>query len=75
MNLIVDETVEERKDGSTNNIGILVIRGNSIVMLESLDRVSNSYFSRKYLYFLSVYYVSFLVCVSLLVVKNEILIT
>ena len=39
MNLVVDETVEERKDGSKNNIGMVVIRGNSIVMLESLDRV------------------------------------
>lgn len=39
MNLVVDETVEERKDGTKNNIGMVVIRGNSIVMLEALDKV------------------------------------
>lgn len=57
MNLVVDETIEECKDGSKNNIGMVVsvavaffdemvnvdifkvIRGNSIVMLEALDRV------------------------------------
>lgn len=57
MNLVVDETIEECKDGSKNSIGMIVrffpllvysgnnkfvfqvIRGNSIVMLEALDRV------------------------------------
>ncbi|PSN44663.1 putative small nuclear ribonucleoprotein G [Blattella germanica] len=39
MNLVVDDTVEETKDGSKNYIGMVVIRGNSIVMLEALDRV------------------------------------
>ncbi|CAH4036662.1 probable small nuclear ribonucleoprotein G [Pieris napi] len=39
MNLVLDESVEETKDGQRNNIGMVVIRGNSIVMLESLDRI------------------------------------
>ncbi|XP_019868950.1 small nuclear ribonucleoprotein G [Aethina tumida] len=39
MNLVVDECVEECKDGSKNNIGMVVIRGNSIIMLEALDRI------------------------------------
>ncbi|XP_077288302.1 small nuclear ribonucleoprotein G [Arctopsyche grandis] len=39
MNLVLDETVEECKDGQKNTIGMVVIRGNSIIMLESLDRI------------------------------------
>ncbi|CAH1170384.1 unnamed protein product [Phaedon cochleariae] len=39
MNLVVDESIEECRDGSKNNIGMVVIRGNSIVMLEALDRI------------------------------------
>ncbi|CAB3255105.1 unnamed protein product [Arctia plantaginis] len=39
MNLVLDESVEECKDGQRNSIGMVVIRGNSIVMLESLDRI------------------------------------
>ncbi|XP_063369950.1 small nuclear ribonucleoprotein G [Cydia strobilella] len=39
MNLVLDESVEESKDGQRNNIGMVVIRGNSIIMLESLDRI------------------------------------
>ncbi|XP_045779656.1 probable small nuclear ribonucleoprotein G [Maniola jurtina] len=39
MNLVLDESVEECKDGQRNNIGMVVIRGNSIIMLESLDRI------------------------------------
>ncbi|KAI5632665.1 LSM domain-containing protein [Phthorimaea operculella] len=39
MNLVLDESVEETKDGNRNNIGMVVIRGNSIIMLESLDRL------------------------------------
>uniref|UniRef100_A0A2R9BR05 Small nuclear ribonucleoprotein G n=1 Tax=Pan paniscus TaxID=9597 RepID=A0A2R9BR05_PANPA len=33
MNLVIDECVE------MNNIGMVVIRGNSIIMLEALERV------------------------------------
>ncbi|KAJ1525282.1 hypothetical protein ONE63_010105 [Megalurothrips usitatus] len=39
MNFVVDETVEICKDGSKKDIGMVVIRGNSIIMLESLDRI------------------------------------
>ncbi|XP_063237724.1 probable small nuclear ribonucleoprotein G [Bacillus rossius redtenbacheri] len=39
MNLVVDEAVEERKDNTKNNIGMVVIRGNSVVLLEALERV------------------------------------
>ncbi|EFX72260.1 probable small nuclear ribonucleoprotein G [Daphnia pulex] len=39
MNLVIDETVEEVKDGSKNNIGMVVVRGNSIIMLEALERI------------------------------------
>lgn len=66
MNVVIDDTVEECKDGSRNNIGMVVstecrlakefrfvlkehvinrplsfqvIRGNSIIMVEALDRV------------------------------------
>nr|CAD7437780.1 unnamed protein product [Timema bartmani] len=38
MNLVVDETIENCKDGTQNNVGMVVIRGNSIIMLEALDR-------------------------------------
>ncbi|KAK2177365.1 hypothetical protein NP493_601g00008 [Ridgeia piscesae] len=40
MNLVIDETVEESKTGEKNNIGMVVVRGNSIVLLESLDRIA-----------------------------------
>jgi len=39
MNLVVDDSIELCKDGSTNNIGMVVIRGNSIIMIEALDRI------------------------------------
>lgn len=39
MNFVVDETVEVCKDGARKDIGMVVIRGNSIIMLESLDRI------------------------------------
>ncbi|XP_055325627.1 probable small nuclear ribonucleoprotein G [Sitodiplosis mosellana] len=39
MNVVIDETVEECRDGTKNNIGMVVIRGNSIVMVEGLERV------------------------------------
>lgn len=39
MNLVIDESIEICKNGVHNNIGMVVIRGNSVVMLEALDRV------------------------------------
>ena len=41
MNLVIDESVEYKKDGSKNQIGMVVVRGNSVVMLEAKDRVWN----------------------------------
>ncbi|KAL7306091.1 small nuclear ribonucleoprotein G [Trichogramma pretiosum] len=39
MNMVIDESVEFCKDGTQNNIGMVVIRGNSVIMLEALDRI------------------------------------
>ena len=39
MNLVMDETTEFKKDGTKNSIGMVVVRGNSVVMLEAKDRV------------------------------------
>ncbi|NWZ91788.1 RUXG protein, partial [Nesospiza acunhae] len=39
MNLVIDECVEMAAGGQQNNIGMVVIRGNSIIMLEALERV------------------------------------
>ncbi|XP_055374895.1 probable small nuclear ribonucleoprotein G [Condylostylus longicornis] len=39
MNVVIDEAIEECRDSTKNNIGMVVIRGNSIVMVEALDRV------------------------------------
>ncbi|CAH1259421.1 small nuclear ribonucleoprotein G-like [Branchiostoma lanceolatum] len=38
MNLVIDECVELRGN-ERQNIGMVVIRGNSIIMLEALERV------------------------------------
>ncbi|ERE82489.1 small nuclear ribonucleoprotein G-like protein [Cricetulus griseus] len=38
MNLVIDECVEMATSGQQNNIGMVVIRGNSIIMLEALER-------------------------------------
>ncbi|XP_077992967.1 small nuclear ribonucleoprotein G-like [Glandiceps talaboti] len=40
MNMVMDESVEEIAGGEKHQIGMVVIRGNSIIMLEALDRVS-----------------------------------
>ncbi|XP_002742321.1 small nuclear ribonucleoprotein G-like [Saccoglossus kowalevskii] len=40
MNLVMDESVEEISGGEKHQIGMVVIRGNSIIMLEALDRVT-----------------------------------
>lgn len=39
MNVVIDDTIEHCKDGRQNNIGMVVIRGNSIIMVEALDRI------------------------------------
>lgn len=40
MNLVIDEAVEECKTGEKNNIGMVVIRGNSVGLLEALERIA-----------------------------------
>uniref|UniRef100_A0A8C3APC8 Small nuclear ribonucleoprotein G n=1 Tax=Cyclopterus lumpus TaxID=8103 RepID=A0A8C3APC8_CYCLU len=39
MNLVVDDSLEMGPGGQQNTIGMVVIRGNSIIMLEALERV------------------------------------
>lgn len=34
MNIVLDDAVEEKSDGKRERIGMVVIRGNSVVMLE-----------------------------------------
>jgi len=39
MNLVLDETIEFAKTGERRQIGMVVVRGNSVVMLEAKDRI------------------------------------
>ena len=40
MNLVIDEAAEHMRSGSVQNpIGMVVVRGNSIIMIEALDRL------------------------------------
>merc|ERR1712223_1792740 len=39
MNLVLDEATEFTKAGDKNYIGMVVLRGNSVVMLEAKDRL------------------------------------
>jgi len=39
MNLVLDNAVEITKQNVRNNVGMVVIRGNSVVMLEAKDRL------------------------------------
>ncbi|XP_022094373.1 small nuclear ribonucleoprotein G-like [Acanthaster planci] len=39
MNLVMDETVENLPSGEKFDIGMVVIRGNSIILLEVLERI------------------------------------
>ncbi|KAL1958053.1 hypothetical protein VTO42DRAFT_5265 [Malbranchea cinnamomea] len=41
MNIVLDEAVEEKNGGEKVNLGMVVIRGNSVVMLEALERINN----------------------------------
>jgi small nuclear ribonucleoprotein G len=34
LNIVLDDALEEKKGGSRERIGMVVIRGNSVVMLE-----------------------------------------
>jgi len=39
MNLVIDNTVEEVSPSERNEIGMVVIRGNSVVMMEPLEKI------------------------------------
>ena len=39
MNLVLDNSIEYTKQGHQKEIGMCVIRGNSVVMLEARDRI------------------------------------
>jgi len=39
MNLVMDDAVEEKKTGERANVGMVVVRGNSVVLLEALERI------------------------------------
>ena len=36
---VLDETVEFTKSGERNDVGMVVIRGNSVVMIDAKDRI------------------------------------
>uniref|UniRef100_A0A7E4V530 Small nuclear ribonucleoprotein G n=1 Tax=Panagrellus redivivus TaxID=6233 RepID=A0A7E4V530_PANRE len=40
MNIVVDEAVEHIRGGGTNTIGMVVIRGGSIVLIEPRERIA-----------------------------------
>lgn len=39
MNLVLDEAIEFTKEGTKKAIGMIAVRGNSVVMMESKDKV------------------------------------
>ncbi|CDM32913.1 hypothetical protein DTO013E5_9388 [Penicillium roqueforti] len=41
MNIVLDEAFEEKDGAEKVAIGMVVIRGNSVVMLEALERISD----------------------------------
>jgi len=43
LNIVLDEAVEEKAGGEKVRLGMVVIRGNSVVMLEVSDRSSTSH--------------------------------
>ncbi|KAL1583816.1 hypothetical protein WHR41_07181 [Cladosporium halotolerans] len=39
LNIVLDEATESKPSGEKTRLGMCVIRGNSVVMLEALDRI------------------------------------
>lgn len=39
LNIVLDEATESRPNGDKARLGMCVIRGNAVVMLEALDRI------------------------------------
>lgn len=40
LNIVLDDATEEKAGGARDHIGMVVIRGNAVVMLEALDRIN-----------------------------------
>ncbi|KAF2869321.1 hypothetical protein BDV95DRAFT_608881 [Massariosphaeria phaeospora] len=40
LNIVLDEALEEKPGGEKTRIGMVVIRGNAVVMIEALDRIT-----------------------------------
>ncbi|KIW32729.1 uncharacterized protein PV07_04257 [Cladophialophora immunda] len=41
LNIVLDEAIEEKAGGERERLGMVVIRGNSVVMLEALERMGD----------------------------------
>ncbi|KAL9113339.1 MAG: hypothetical protein Q9227_002380 [Pyrenula ochraceoflavens] len=41
LNIVLDDAVEERPGGEKAALGMVVIRGNSVVMLEAMERIGD----------------------------------
>lgn len=39
LNIVLDEAMEEKPGGEKQRMGMCVIRGNSVVMLEAMERI------------------------------------
>ncbi|CAK5125842.1 unnamed protein product [Meloidogyne enterolobii] len=39
MNIVVEDCIEHMKTGESQSIGMVVIRGNSIVIMEPMERI------------------------------------
>ncbi|KAJ5899893.1 hypothetical protein N7495_004637 [Penicillium taxi] len=39
MNIVLDDAFEQHADGSKSPIGMIVLRGKSLVMIEALERI------------------------------------
>jgi len=41
LNIVLDDAIEEKPGGERERLGMVVIRGNSVVMLEALERMGD----------------------------------
>jgi len=39
--MVLDDALEEKNDGAKVPLGMVVIRGNSVVIIEALDRIAD----------------------------------
>ncbi|EPY50468.1 Sm snRNP core protein Smg1 [Schizosaccharomyces cryophilus OY26] len=40
LNIVLEDTTEEKADGEKVKIGSVTIRGNSVIMIEALEKIS-----------------------------------